>query len=216
MLIFIISVIIVSIISLCFFKTRFWENRYLILLIAGGVALVATLTTNYFVRGHFEKRIETVWNRPLYTFYMPNSVLLKDGMLPMDSLCPEQVKVKFIKNYNWYDKHNASEFYKDSTKKQTPVHFVLYAQDKKGKNTYIGVFKSPAKQNYYDFDLVYIAPSSADTIAYIVRKKMVYSVPPSNWITGFTFPRIKTARILYLPPREYAMIPDSLIRKLPF
>jgi hypothetical protein len=216
MLIFIFSFLATVIVSLCFFKSKFWENRYLILLIGSGVALVATLTTNYFVRGHFEKKIETVWNSPLYTFYMPDSILFKYGFQHMDSLCPEQVKMKFINNYSWYEKHSGSEFWKDSTKKQTPVHFVLYAMDKKGKARYIGIFRSKYKQGYYDFDLIYIAPSSADTLAYIVKKKLVYNVLPNNWLTGFSFPIIKTAKILYLPPKEYALIPDSLIRKLPF
>jgi hypothetical protein len=216
MLIFIISVIVVSIISLCFFKARFWENRYLILLIAGGVALIATLTTNFFVRGHLEKRIETIWSKPLYTFYMPDSVYFKDGFQHMDSLCPEQVKFKFITNYRWYAKHQANEFDRDTTIKQTPVSFVLFADDKKGKNRYVGVFKSQYKQNCYDYDLVYLAPSSSDTLIYVVKRKLVYSVPPSNWITGFSFPRVKTATVIYLPPREYAFIPDSLIHKIPF
>ncbi len=216
MLIFIISVIVVSIISFCFFKTRFWENRYLVLLIAGCVALVVTLTTNFFVRGHFEKKVETIWSKPLYTFYMPDSVLFNDMFEKMDSLCPEQVKMKFINNYNWYSKHSATEFYKDSTKKQTPVSFVLFADDKKGKNKNIGVFKSMYKQDFYNFGGIYLAPSSSDTLTYIVKKKLVYSVPPSNWITGFSFPRIKTATVIYLPPTQYAFIPDSLIRKIPF
>jgi hypothetical protein len=216
MLIFIVSVIAVSIISLCFFKSKFWENRYLILLIAGGVALVATLTTNLFVRGHLERKVETIWNKPLYTFYMPDSVYFKDGFQHMDSLCPEQVKFKFITNYRWYVKHQADEFDKDSTIKQTPVSFVLFADDKKGKNRYVGVFKNQYKQSYYDYDLIYLAPSNADTVMYVSKKKLVYTVPPNNWITGFSFPRIKSATVIYLPPTQYALIPDSLIRKIPF
>jgi len=188
----------------------------LVLLIAGGVALVATLTTNYFVRGKLEKRVETIWTKPLYTFYMPDSIYLKDAFQPMDSLCPEQVKLQFMNNYKWYEDHAKEEFWKDSTKTQIPVNFVLYTNDKKGVDRYVGVFKSEYKQNYYDFDNVYLASSGNDTLTYIAKKKLVYSVPPSNWITGFSFPRIESATILYIPPKEYAMIPDSLIRKLPF
>jgi hypothetical protein len=204
MLIFIISFLLVSVISLCFFKKKFWENRYLVLLIAGSVTFVATLTINLFVRGHFEKRIETIWNKPLYTFYMP------------DSLINDTIKKSFLVNYDWYSDYNSNEFWKDSTKNQIPVSFVLFTDDVKGNNKIIGTFKSPKKQNYYDYNMIYIASSGNDTVKYISKKKLVYSIPPSNWITGFSFPRVKTARILYIPPKEYAMIPDSLIRKLPF
>jgi hypothetical protein len=215
MLIFIISILTVSFISLCFFKNKFWENRYLILLIGGGVAFIATLTANFFVRGHFERKVETIWNKPLYTFYMPDSVLV-NMFDPMDSLCPEQIKMKFIIHYNWYVKHEGYEFWKDSTKKQTPVNFVLFTVDKKGKDRYVGVFKSKSAQLCYDYDLLYIASSSNDTSTYVAKKKLMYTIPPTNWLTGFSFPKIKSITILYIPPNQYAMIPDSLIRKLPF
>jgi hypothetical protein len=206
MFIFIISFVLTAIISACFFKNKFWENRYLILLIGAGVAFVATLTTNFIVRGHLERKVETVWTKSLYTFYMPDSIIV-------DSI---GCKRTFLIEYEYYNSHNASEFYKDTTKSQTPVSIVLYTDDKKGEDRYFGVFKSPEKQNYYDYDLTYLAPSPADTIITVVKKKLVYSVPPTNWLTGFSFPRIESATILYIPPREYAMIPDSLIRKLPF
>lgn len=206
MFIFIISFLLTAIISACFFKNRFWENRYLVLLIGAGVALVATLTTNYVVRGHLEMKSETIWTKNLHTFYMPDSIVI-------DSI---DCKRKFLVNYEWYDEHDASEFYKDSTKSQTSVSVVLYTTDKAGDKKYFGVFKSPTKQNFYDYKNTYLAPSPADTIITAVGKKLVYSVPPTNWLTGFSFPRIKTITILYIPPKEYAMIPDSLIQKIPF
>lgn len=216
MLIFILSFVATVIVSLCFFKSKFWENRYLVLLIGAGVALVATLTTNYIVRGHLETKVETIWSKPIYTFYMPDSVYFKYGFQHMDSLSPEQVKLKFIKDYDWYTQHKNTEFWRDTTKKQTPVSFLLYTSDKKGSNKYFGVFKSEYKQENYDYETTYIMSSGNDTLRYISKKKLVYSVPPSNWITGVSFPIIKTARILYVPPKEYALIPDSLIKKLPF
>ena len=77
MLIFTISVILVSFICLCFFKKNFWENRYLVLLICGCVALIATLITNFSVRGHLQTKTEILWNKPLDTFYLPAN-LFKD------------------------------------------------------------------------------------------------------------------------------------------
>jgi hypothetical protein len=206
MLIFIISFVLTAIIAACFFKNKFWENRYLVLLIGAGVALVATLTTNFIVRGHLERKVETVWTKSLHTFYLPDTVLV-------DSIGCERT---FLVDYDWYSEHNAPEFYYDSTKMQVPVSIVLYTDDKKGKNKYFGVFKSPEKQRYYEYNSTFLASSGNDTIIYVSKKKLVYSIAPTNWLTGFSFPRIKTATILYIPPKEYAMIPDSLIRKVPF
>jgi len=216
MLIFILSFITTAIISLCFFKSKFWENRYIVLLIGTGVALVATLTTNYVVRGHFQTKVETIWTKPLYTFYMPNNVYFKYGFQHIDSLCPEQTKLKFIMNYDWYSQHSGSEFLRDTTKKQTPISFVLYTSDKRGKIRYFGVFRTKYKQDYYHYDNIYIASSGNDTLRYISKKELVYRVPPSNWISKVSFPRVNVATILYIPPKEYALIPDSLIKKFPF
>jgi len=211
MLIFVLSFIATVIVSLCFFKSKFWENRYLVLLIGAGVALVATLTTNFIVRGHLQKRSETIWTKPIYTFYMPDSIYNKN-ISYKDSL----KKLSFIKDYNWYKNHKNIEFWKNRIIKQTPVSFVLYTTDKKGTCTYIGIFKSSASQDYYDFNDVYIASSGNDTLRYVQKKKLVYTVPPSNWITGISFPRIETATVIYVPPKEFVMIPDSLIKKIPF
>lgn len=223
MLIFILSFIATAIISLCFFKSKFWENRYLVLLIGSGVALVATLTTNYIARGHFQKKTEIVWTKPLYKFYLPDSIFLSTikyvdvrDSLGYDSLGTTKTQISFINNYKWYSKHSANEFYRDTTKWQHPVSFVMFADDKKGKNRYIGTFKSKYKQDFYDYDNCYLASSGNDTIGYVTKKKLVYTVPPSNWITGFSFPRVETATVIYLPAKEFALIPDSLIKKLPF
>lgn len=221
MLIFILSFIVTSIVSLCFFKSKFWENRYLVLFIGSGVALVATLTTNLFVRGHLERRTETIWTKPLYTIYLPDSLFLStisyiDIVGANDSCATTKTQTSFLVNYDWYNDHAKEEFWKDTTKYQRPVSIVLYTMDKKGKNRYFGVFKSKYKQANYGYNVTYVASSGNDTIAYVTKRKLVYSVPPSNWITGFSFPRIKTATVLYIPPNEYTLIPDSLIRKLPF
>jgi len=188
----------------------------LVLLIGSGVALVATLTTNLFVRGHLETKAETVWTKPLYTFYLPDSLFLSTIKYVDDSLGNTKTQISFINNYDWYNKHAKEEFYRDTTKWQRPVNIVLYSSNKKGTIRWFGVFKTKYKQGYYDYDNTYVASSGNDTISYITKRKLVYSVPPSNWITGFSFPRIKTATVLCIPPKEYAMIPDSLIRKLPF
>ena len=216
MLIFIISFIVTAIVSLCFFKSKFWENRYLVLLIGSGVALVATLTTNFIVRGHLERKVETIWNKPIYTFYLPDSLFLSTVKYVDDSLGNTNAKISFLQKYDWYNKHEAKEYYRDTTKYQRKVSVVMYSSNKKGTIRWFGVFKTKYKQAYYNYDNTYVASSGNDTLMYVSKKKLVYSVPPSNWITGLSFPRIKTATVLYIPPKEYAMIADSLIRKIPF
>ena len=199
MLTFILSFIATVIISFCFFKSKFWENRYLILLIGTGVALVATLVLNYSVRGRLSTKTEIAMVRPMAVFYVKDTL-------------PEN-KIPFLKHWDYYVKHEAKEFYKDTAKKQRPVTVLFYTI----KNTiYIGVFKKNMSQDYYFLDNVYLTKSSADSVAYVSRKKLYYDVKPSNWITGFSFPRISKITVLHIPPKEFAMIPDSLIRKMPF
>lgn len=205
MLIFIISFVLTAIISACFFKNRFWENRYLVLLIGAGVALVATLTTNFIVRGHLETKSETIWTKQLGTIYLPDTIMVDTAGCQRTTLV----------NYDWYSDYDADDFYADSTKPQIPVSFVLFSDDKKTVPEYWGTMTQKGIQRIYAYKTTFVE-CSKDSLAYIVKKKLVYNIPPSNWITGFSFPRIETAWVLYFPKQEYDMIPDSLIRKSPF
>jgi hypothetical protein len=184
--------------------------------IGAGVALVATLATNYVIRGKLSTKSELVWQKPIYKFYMPDSVWLKSISYVNDSLYNTKAQVSYIKDYRWYDKHEAKEFYRDTTKLQNAVSIVLYAGDKKGKNRYFGVFKSERKQDWYDADNTYLASSGYDSLRYVQKKKLVYELPKSKWLTNMSMPRASEEVIIFLPPKEYAMIPDSLIKKLPF
>jgi hypothetical protein len=201
MFIFLISIAVTVIVSFCFFGKRFWENRYLVLLIIACVSLVSTLVANYAARGKLETKVEVLSKKPLHTFYI------------RDSLFADTLKTRLVKNWDFY-KGKASIFdnYKDTVNRQTPVTFIIYT---KKKGMYVGHFKKGV-QSLEIFKNVYFAPSSADSVAYVCKKKLVYVVPPNNWLTGFSLPRISTVKILYVPPEEYALIPDSLIRKIPF
>jgi hypothetical protein len=207
MLTFIISVILVVVACLCFFKKNFWENRYLVLLISGCVALIATLTINFSIRGHLHTKTEVLWNRPMATFYLPAG-LFKDSTA---------TKTHFVKDYNYYDNHKAKEFYNtDTSKKKVPVTILLYLPKGKDAKMHVGIMKKNITQDYYALEDVYLVKSSADSIAYVSRKKLYYDIKSNNWIAGFSIPRINTITILHIPPTEFAMIPDSLIRKVPF
>lgn len=204
MLIFILSFAFTIIVSYCFFKSKFWENRYLVLLIGSSVALVATLVVNYSVRGKLPTKTEITFEKSLQTFYIP------------DTLAKDTTKTPYLKNYNYYVNHKAKEYNKDTTKKQRPVTIIFYSYDKKKQSIYIGTRKFNGNQNYYELKNVYIARSTADSIAIEAKKRLDYDVKLNKWITGFSFPFISEITVLYIPPKEYDLIPDSLIRKLPF
>jgi len=205
MLTFILSVILTSFICLCFFKKNFWENRYLVLLISGGVALVATTAINFSVRGHLQTKTEIIYTKPLYVFYLPKDLIPKYS---------DSTGMKVIQDYNFYGKHNASEFLKDTTKKQLPVTIILYQSDK--NNIWVGTFKKAERQDCFNTDGVYIVKSSADSIAYVSKKRQYYDTSRSNWLTGFSLPHKLTITILHIPPSEYDLIPEKFIRPIPF
>src|SRR6056297_3550351 len=79
MYIFLISVLLVSFIGLCFFKKKFWENRYLLLLIIAGVSVIATTITNFSTRGNYPIKAEVIREKPLSAMYI-NDSLLNDGL----------------------------------------------------------------------------------------------------------------------------------------
>ena len=204
MLTFTLSFIATVIISYCFFKSKFWENRYLVLLIGTGVALVATLVLNYSVRGHLQTKTEILWDKPMAVYYLP------------DSIHNIELKNTYVKNWDYYMKHTAKEFNKDSTKKQIPVTIVLYTI-KHNTTIHVGTFKKNGNQDFWLLDdNVYLTKSSADSVAYVSKKKLFYDIKPNNWISSISIPRINTITILHIPPKEFALIPDSLIRKIPF
>ena len=206
---FIISVIVVSFICLCFFKKSFWENRYLVLLISGCVALIATLAINFSVRGKLQTKSEITTTKVMAIFYMPKDLVVNN----FDTI---HGKLNSIKHFDWYGDYNAKDFYKDTNKKQIPVTMILYSYGKHLQYRYIGVMSARGNQDYCNVDAIYFVKSSADSIAYITKKKLYYDVKPNNWITGFSIPRKSSITIFHVPPKEFALIPDSLIRPIPF
>jgi hypothetical protein len=204
MLTFILSFIATVIISLCFFKSKFWENRYLVLLIGTGVALIATLVLNYSVRGKLATKTEIAWKTPVKFFYVNDSVLnVSDS-------------IAIFKNGKYdFNKASGSEFIKrDTTKSQRKLSIVFFGRNP--KTPLVGYINLKGNTNYNALEDIYIAPSESDTVAYMARKKLLYDVKPSNWITGFTFPRKMAYTCMYISPKEYAKLPKVLIKKLPF
>jgi hypothetical protein len=142
--------------------------------------------------------------KPLYGFYL------------QDSLFTDSLKTPVVRNWSFGDyKNKCFVNNKDSIHKQTMLPFIIYIT-KKGK-IYVGTFVEKNGKFIYNFEDVFFAKCGVnDTTAYLCRKKLVYDIPPNNWITGFSLPTISWERVIYLPPNMYATIPDSLIRKIPF
>jgi len=196
MYIFIAAVVLVSFIALCFFKKRFWENRYLVLFISGCVALVATLTTNYATRGKLDTKVTTVSEIPIQVMSL-NTALMDSTFFTTD-------------NELGRDDHLISA---DTTGKSVySRHLFYYNSD---DELCVG-FGYNYKTNGKLWKTIYILPSETDTTAYFAKKRLDYNPKPNKWVADFSLPSIQTIKCLYLPPTEYALIPDSLIRELPF
>lgn len=193
---FILSILVVSFISLCFFKKRFWENRYLVLLISASVAIVATLTTNYFTRNKLGTNVETIRNERIIAVKLNPSLVDSTVILTKD------------KNLD-LTQHIFNT--KDSTKTPINSHYLFYYDAGSLK---VG-FATGSKYRYKYWNAVYIAPSENDSTAYFAKERKYYNKRSSKWIANFSLPFIKTINCLYIPPTEYAAIPDSLIRKIP-
>lgn len=210
------------IVSLCFFKKRFWENRYLILFIGGCVALVATLIINLSVRNGLPTKVMVSGKKPLYTFYVPDSLITtnitfdEQKLASLDSTIYGTItQSNFVKDFDYYAM-DVTHFLKDTAKKQIPVRVLLYTKTKTDDDIRVGVFKRANKQDYHLLKNLYLAPSPADSISYMCEKRLEYDVVDNKWVSVLGLPTISRYTVIYVPPTEFAMIPDSLIRKLPF
>ena len=200
MWVYVISTIIVIIASLCYFKKDAWENRYQILLMIGGVALIATLITNYIIRGDLDTYIV---ENTVYKEVYPHNL--------HDSLVCDTSDFHFIvDDYNFY-MYNDKRFRKEDSLHQTKRFAVFYSYD--GEN-YVIFFRKEKKRITFKLENIYIQPSTSDTTAYLKRRIKRYK---SNVYTaGFSIPDKEDITVLYIPLSEYNTIPDSLLRKLPF
>jgi len=199
MYIFILSIIIVSIISLCFYKKKFWENRYLVLLIISGVALVSTLTTNYTIRGSLGTDIETIWKHPIQVFSINDSLTTDSSLVTID----EELS---------FSDHRVANT--DSTINIKWMRVLIYGDERENLRR-VGYFIND-EPKYNLLETVYIAPSENDSTSYFTKRRLRYKSNESKWVANLSLPHIETMKCFYIPPVEYAMIPDSLIREIPF
>lgn len=192
---FILSLIAVSFISLCFFKKKFWENRYLVLLITASVAIVVTLSSNFIGRNKLGTTTKNIHQKELMNIAYDAKLL--------------DTTAYFITN----DKNRklSGHEYNTNSKKKRASHYLLYNNEGSLK---IG-YAVNGTWDYQYVSKVYIAPSNSEKIAYYSKEKVVYKKRSSKWITNISLPRVETIKCFYLPPSQYNAIPDSLIRKMP-
>jgi hypothetical protein len=200
--IFILSVILVSFVSACFLKKNFWENRYLVLLISAGVALVATLSTNYATRDNLDTRLETVWEKQIKTMVLNDSLLQDSYSYAVND---ELEATELIANIDTLSADDTTTF--------RLSYYLMYYTDGLSKVRFHLKEKDVNKFKYWDD--IYILPSENDSTAYFAKVKHGYNRNKNLWIAGFSLPNIKSYKVLYVPPTEYAAIPDSLIREFP-
>jgi len=203
--IFALTIIICS----CFYKKNMWENRYLVLLIGASLSLVSMISVNYVARSKADIKIVVNSEKKLSSFYMINT----DLKYAKDS---NNVLKRLVKNnYSFYNNHDASEFIKSKKypHSQTKISFILYEN---GGTRYVGVFvdkRNGDQIDFYHLNNIYFQPSK-DSNAYVQEEIAEYNVQ-SKWVVKGTIPSAKSATIIYVPKWEYAMIPNSLLRKLP-
>lgn len=219
---FIISMITAMVISLCFFGKKFWENRYLVLLIGIGVAIIATLTVNYFSRPNLETKIVNIYNKPINKFWVADTLIKfnenKPTFIGIDDFDFNKINVEeYLSSDNLYSIDSIFNK-KDSTildaiiKKIIVKKIPTYILIDDYYFYYIRNNKKRYKLPLNDFQFI---NSKNDTIAYIEKNKVIYDIPKkkSKWITHYSMPRVKTVYNIAIPPKQYNSIPDSIINK---
>ena len=190
MRIFIISIVLGSIISLCFYGKRFWENRYLVLMIIAGLGLVSTLIFNYVTRNDLNKKIIITkkWD--------VDKIMLNDTTIDSSFITTNKNLSKW--------KHISEN---DSLGVDSAYHFFYY-----DKNDLVIAYFRNGRIEESKMDNICIMESDSNDIAFSVRIKEKY-LSPNFWTFGSSLPRIRTIICLYLPSSDYKTIPDSIMNK---
>lgn len=195
---FLIIVAAVVFISSCFFKKKLWENRYLVLTIISGVALVAITVNNFTSR----KNLDTHLTSNTRTQVIPmtiNSNLIDSSNISTSSLGRYSIL------------HDSEE---DTTCTTKVSSFFIFKSE--GDFRVAFNLNGKSRLKHFDVDNVYIQPSNSDTVSFYTKLTLRYDNGDSKWTNKLSQPKIKTIKVLYLPPTDYELLPDSLINELPF
>ena len=218
--IFLLSIVAGAIIGKCFFKKNFWENRYIVLLFIIGIAFISILTTNYVVRSNTPIITEVIKEKELDVFYLDDSLFVDDTPLVFDddwsfTSNKDNPYPLLMTEYSVYIDTATSDTIKTQRKSTNLMFYYMENNDDIWKLGYI----HNNSRGYSYWDYAYIISNNNDTIpASIKTIRQVYDKTAMNsrWVTPFSIPRIKQIKVFAIPPTQYAAIPDSLIRELPF
>ena len=198
---FILSTILVTIISLCIFKNRFWENRYLVLLIIAGTALVSMITINYAVRGGLPQRTVVMVSKDLIPFHYE---------IPNDTTYVDTIVVPNLGELN--NRPRNSNFIEIDSIKQIKSHIMLYEYESSLRVGWNADDKNRVNRNRINrlyFGVCNENPRyETRTLKYDARNNM--------WLVGFSLPEIATINVLYIPQHEYDVLSEEYKQEIPF
>lgn len=191
---FLLTTLLVSFIGLCFYKKKFWENRYIVLLISGCVVLIITLTTNYVRRNSLPTTYKTLWVKQIKTLQLHDSLLVPNYAAFNDSAL----------NYE-----DIIVYKEDSiVNKKRPSHYVFYINGDGNLRVRLYVDNETIGKKPVD---MYFAESNDERSAYLGKFRKKYNPNDNKWISDLSLPTIETFTCVFLPKDELKAIPDSLI-----
>lgn len=180
---FILTIVVVSFISACFFKNKFWENRYIVLAIIAGVALIATLSINYVTRNDNPKVTKIIWVKDAQQLNLEGSLVDTNFVATVDSL-------------------NLDDF---ESKKDTVQNYYIVYND--GNGNRIG-FAYDDELDSKSLNNIIIRESDSDK-SYYTKEKLLYGHRDNPWVVDISLPRVKTYRCYYVPHDDYVKLKST-------
>lgn len=180
---FLIVTILTTFISLCFFKKKFWENRYLILGINTAVLIVTFVVLNFALKSTFHTVTQVSSNTPLIfnKYYVYDSVVKNNWTI-------EDAKLETLR--------------RDKLKKKTHTYVVL---SKYKGNVQINMLDKNYDAHTFDPSDYYIVKGKTDT-AYMID---IFLEPQSEskWLAPIGVVRTTIAMFIVLPEKDYNKLP---------
>lgn len=192
MLIFFITLLVVSIISYCFLKNEFWENRFVVIFITVIVATIGNVIVSMSLKSTFPHEVYKHDSDELITMYVNDSIFT-DSTLYTDS---NDVVIGDTLQSNALKKCD-----------------VLLHDS--GEGTKVFYKNSDEDVNSLKISEVYFKLSS-DTVPTIRKHDLNYCVDDNIWVDFSLYTTIDEYYEISLSKDQYEQIPDSLINEKPY
>jgi len=187
---FILTILIVSFISACFFKKKFWENRYIVLAIIAGVALIATLSINFVTRNDNPNEVRSVWVKECQPMNIEASLVDSNFVATKDSLILDDFEAEKDTIQNYYIFYNNGDGYRIGFNYNDHGY---YKKSISLEN--IVIYETDSDKPYYSKERVY------------------YGNRNNKWVTNISLPFIKSYKCYYMPHDDYVkLISSGLIK----